>query len=49
MSIARHVLWNMSKRYENAAKNEDDLIKAEKMTAKAVVYFRQWEEECKRP
>jgi len=48
MSIAKNALYNMSKRYANAARNEDDLNKAEKLTAKAIIYFKQWEEECKR-
>ena len=44
MNFKTDALWTMSKRYKQAAANEEDLAKAEDLTAKAVEYWEAWQE-----
>ena len=43
MSIKTDALYTMADRYKDAAATEEDLVVAEKLTAKAVEYFEAWQ------
>ena len=48
MCMKSDALYRMAKRYEMAARQENDLQEAEKLTTKCIEYFEQWQEVIKR-
>ena len=43
MNIKSDALWPMSNRFKEEAAIEEDLAKAEELTAKAVEYWEAWQ------
>jgi len=47
MTVKSDALYEMAKRYQQAAKTEKNLLEAEKLTAKAGEFWDKWREAVK--